>query len=253
MDFPKTPKIPLTADPRLMIIFSKPKQGKTTSLSLLPNNLILDLEEGSDHVGGLTMKANSFKELVEIKNAMIEQEIVYDYITIDTTTALEDYACDLAKIMYQNTPMGKDWGKPDKNGKIKSGQDHILKLPNGAGYLYLRDAFQAIVKGFKPFAKKCVILSGHVNDKLVNKNGEEVTEMQLDLAGKLARIMYSKADAVGLLYRKDNKVFLNFNGGGDAIIEARTEHLAGKEILLTEKVEGKIIANWDKVFLELNK
>ena len=99
--------------------------------------------------------------------------------------------------------------------------------------------FQMIVNGFKPFAKKCLILSGHVNDKLINKDGEEVSEMQLDLAGKLARIMYSKADAVGLMHRKGNKVFINFDGGGEAIVEARAEHLAGKEILLTEKLEDR--------------
>lgn len=253
--FPTEPKEPLTVDPKLAIFFSKPKVGKTKALSMLKNNLILDLEEGSDHVGGMVVKANSFKELVNVKAEMVRQGIVYDYLTIDTTTALEDYACELAKTLYQETAMGATWGLPDiKTGKIKKGQTHILQLPNGGGYLYLRDAFQMIVNGFKPFAKKCLILSGHVNDKLINKDGEEVSEMQLDLAGKLARIMYSKADAVGLMHRKGNKVFINFDGGGEAIVEARAEHLAGKEILLTEKLEdGTFVSHWDKIFLELDK
>lgn len=117
-------------------------------------------------------------------------------------------------------------------------------------YLYLREAFLQVVEGFKPLAGKCLILSGHVADKMVNKNGEEVSEMTLDLTGKLGRIVYSRADAVGFLYREKNKCILNFNGGGDAIVEARPEHLAGKTFTLTEKTDKGIISNWDQIFLK---
>lgn len=246
MELPKTPSAPITRNPQFMIIFSKPKAGKTTALSMLENNLIIDLENGSDFVGGLKLKADSLKDLGEIKKALKEEAdkgFKYDYITIDTATALEDLSGPLAIKLYKNTPMGVNYGN-------KAGEDDVKKLPNGAGYLYLREAFLQIIEEFKPLAGKCLILLGHVSDKMVNKNGEEVSEMSLDLTGKLGRIVYSRADAIGFLYREDNKCILNFNGGGDAIIEARPEHLAGQTFVLTEKVEGKLVSHWDKIFLK---
>lgn len=237
---------PITRDPKTLILYSRPKIGKTSALSLLPNNLIIDLEEGSDHVGGLIIKANNFTELRQVKDALIKNKDAgtqYDYITLDTTSALEECAKELAGILYKNTPMGKAWKGLD-----------ITDLPNGAGYKFLRDAFIMIVNQFKPLAKKCLILSGHVKDKLVAKDGEEVITAELDLTGKLSSIMCSKVDAICILNRKDGVVIANFNGNGDAIIEARADHLSGKEIVLTEKQDdGSIKANWDKVFLELNK
>jgi transcription termination factor Rho len=45
-----TGKVPAQAlSPRNLIIFSKPKTGKTTLLSQLDNCLILDLEQGSKY------------------------------------------------------------------------------------------------------------------------------------------------------------------------------------------------------------
>ena len=40
-------------NPKKLIIFSKPKSGKTTTLAQLEDNLIVDLEGGSDFVDAL--------------------------------------------------------------------------------------------------------------------------------------------------------------------------------------------------------
>lgn len=134
MEFPKEPKKPLTVDPRTLIIFSKPKQGKTTALSLLEGNLIVDLEDGSDHVGGLTIKANNFAELSNVLKELKAQNVTYPYITLDTTTALEEMSNVLAVKLYQKTTMGKSFGKINVNGKLVDDPNaDVKKLPNGAG------------------------------------------------------------------------------------------------------------------------
>jgi len=74
-------------------------------------------------------------------------------------------------------------------------------------------------------------------------------ELEMDLSGKLKRVMAAKADAIGYLYRKDNQTFLNFNGGGDTIIEARSPHLTNKEFLLVEKSEKGFTNNWSQIFI----
>lgn len=253
--FPTKVKVPLTQDPRTLIVYSKPKQGKTSALALLKDNLLIDLEDGSDHVGGLTIKAKNFEELTRVMIELKKQNITYPYITLDTTTALEEMAGKLAIILYRKTAMGKNFGKiKGSSGNLIDDPDaNIVKLPNGGGYLYAREAFQQIVNSFKPFATKCLILAGHVNDKMIEKDGKEITELQLDLTGKLARIMCSKVDAIGLLYREKDKVYVNFDGGDNTVCEARAEHLTGKTILLTEKIDGKIVAHWDDIFVELEK
>ena len=53
IELPKT-KIPAaTQDPKYLILFGLPKVGKTTILSTLENNLILDTESGSDYIDAL--------------------------------------------------------------------------------------------------------------------------------------------------------------------------------------------------------
>lgn len=53
-----------------------------------------------------------------------------------------------------------------------------------------------------------LILIGHTKDKMINKNGEDMTEMSLDLVGKLGDIICGEADAVGFMYRKVMKQLL---------------------------------------------
>jgi hypothetical protein len=134
-------------------------------------------------------------------------------------------------------------------GKDFKGGD-MRQLPMGQGYGHLRNAFSYILDTFTPLCD-CLILLAHCNEKQINKDGKEMFEMELDLAGKLRRTISAKADAIGFLYRKDNKTIVNFNGGGDAIIEARSPHLANKEFVLAEKdlKTGQFINNWNQIFI----
>lgn len=227
--------------PNFMIIFSKPKAGKTTALSLLENNLIIDLEKGSRFVDALKVEVSTIQELLKVADAIKEAGNPYKYVTLDTATKLEDdIIMPLAIRIYKNTPMGKDYQGDD-----------IRKLPNGAGYLYLREAFKYVIDKFKDSCRT-VILTAHCVEKQIDKEGKEMFELEMDLSGKLKRIISADADAIGYLTRKGTQTYLNFNGGGDAIIEARSEHLAGKEFLLVEKDEktGKFINHWDQIFID---
>jgi len=116
--------------------------------------------------------------------------------------------------------------------------------------LYIREAFKNVIDRF---AEVCdtLILVAHCAEKQIEKEGKEMFELEMDLAGKLKRIIASKADAIGYLYRKGNQTLLNFNGGGDAIIEARSAHLSNKEFVLLEKdpATGKFTHNWNQIFI----
>jgi hypothetical protein len=129
--------------------------------------------------------------------------------------------------------------------------DNVLKLPNGAGYLYLREAFFKIIDYVETLVPEdgSIILVGHLSDKMVESNGKEVSAVDLDLSGKIKSLVCSKADAIGLLYRIGNQVKLNFKTTDQITCGARPPHLKNQEIIITEMVEDKLVSYWDKVFL----
>jgi len=235
----------ISQSPKNMIIFSKPKVGKTTLLSQLDNCLIIDLEDGSDYVDALKVKASSVADIKEIGEAIIKADKPYKYIALDTITALETICIPYAEQLYSKSPMGAAWFE---KGKPKYGS--ILNMPNGAGYPWLRQAFEKVIGYVKTLAPH-IILIGHIKDILLEKGGSEFSALDLDLTGKLKRISTSQSDAVGYLYRKGNQNILSFKTSDEVSCGARPEHLRNKEIVISEmKEDGSIQSNWDKIYID---
>ena len=63
LKLPKKKTKALRKSPKNMVIYGPPKIGKTTALAKLDNCLILDLEDGSDMVDALKIKATNLNEL----------------------------------------------------------------------------------------------------------------------------------------------------------------------------------------------
>nr|UVX34819.1 MAG: AAA domain protein [Bacteriophage sp.] len=228
---------------RFLIIFGKPKAGKTTLASKLDNNLIVDLEGGSEFLEALAVQARSVKDLGDIANAIREEikstgKKPYKYITLDNASRLEEICLSYAATLYRQTPMGKNY----------SGND-VRTLPNGSGYMYLQQAVRKVIDMFRDLCDNFILI-GHLKDKMINKEGEELSEMSLDLVGKLANIICGEADAVGYVYRKKNETHISFEGGDNSVREARAPHLRGKNIVIAESDENNNIkVYWDKIYL----
>nr|UVM81938.1 MAG: AAA domain protein [Bacteriophage sp.] len=228
---------------RFLIIFGKPKAGKTTLASKLDNNLIIDLEGGSEFLEALAVQARSVKDLGDIANAIREEikstgKKPYKYITLDNASRLEEICLSYAATLYRQTPMGKNY----------LGND-VRTLPNGSGYMYLQQAVRKVIDMFRDLCDNFILI-GHLKDKMINKEGEELSEMSLDLVGKLANIICGEADAVGYVYRKKNETHISFEGGDNSVREARAPHLRGKNIVIAESDENNNIkVYWDKIYL----
>lgn len=223
-------------NPKRLVIYSKPKTGKTTSFAGLEGNLIIDLENGSDYVNATKIKATSLAELREIGDKIKASGKPYKYVTIDTVTALEDMVKPLALKNYMETPIGKNFKEND-----------VLKLPNGAGYMWLREAFFQVLNYIDTFAEH-IILSGHIKDKQVDDKGEMVMAANIDLTGKIKSLICANADAIGYMFRKDNKTILSFISSDEITCGARPAHLRNKEIVVAEEVNGQIITNWEEIY-----
>jgi len=224
-------------NPKRLIIYSKPKTGKTTAFAGLADNLIMDLENGSDYVEALKINVNSLQELLETGKAIKEAGCPYKYVTIDTVTALEEMVAPLAIKLYKQTSMGKNYDG-----------DNVLTLPNGAGYLYIRQAFFQVLDFIDTLAPH-IILSGHIKDKQVDDKGEMVMSANIDLTGKIKSLICANADAIGYMFRRGNQSILSFKTNDEVTCGARPEHLRNEEILISEMNEkGKLVFHWDKVY-----
>jgi len=232
MELPKAKVKASRKSPKNMIIYGAPKIGKTTVLSKLDNCLIIDLEDGSDMVDALKVKAHSLKDLQAIGSAIIKEGRPYKYIAIDTISKLEEWCEGHAKQIYMKTPMGKNF---DKNNPGAS----VLSLPNGAGYLYLRLAYKEWIDKLNKLADH-VILVGHLKDKMLEKKGKEVAVKDLDLTGKIKQITCTNSDAIGYIYREGTDTMISFDSLDDIAAGTRCAHLKGKAMPL----------KWSEIFID---
>ena len=243
-----------TQSPKNLIIFSKPKVGKTALLAYLDNCLIIDLESGTDYVDALKIKASSVEDIKNIGEEIKKAGNPYTYIALDTITALEEICIPYAELLYSKKAMGKSWFKQTADGKLardsgKAQYGNILNLPNGAGYSYLREAMTKIIEYVKTLAPR-IILVGHIKDVLLEKSGGEFSSGDLDLTGKMKRIVTSQSDAIGYLYRKGNQNILSFATNDSIVCGARPEHLRNKEVIISEMTDKGLVTSWDKVYID---
>lgn len=254
-------------NPRLLVLFGKPKSGKSTLMASLDNNLIIDLEDGYKALSVMSVVAKDAYALFDVKKALAEAmeknggKYPYKFITIDNATRLEEIALPYAAAMYRKTTMGASWGllkdprtgltKKDEKGKnVIDPNADVRLLPQGAGYLYLRKAVRELIDMFKPFCET-LILVAHVKDRQINKNGKEMSEMAVDLAGKLGDIICGEADAIGYIYRDGKNTVVSFEGGDNTIREARPIHLRGKSfIVATSDDSNNVNVDMSKLFLQ---
>lgn len=239
-----TSKVPATStNPQYLVLYGLPKAGKTSAVAQLENNLIVDLEGGSKFIDALAIQARTINDLGEIAQAIrAKNEEVghkfYKHITIDNATRLEDICMSYACTLYRKTELGKNWKGDD-----------VTTLSRGAGYKYLRDAVKKVIDMFKDLCDEFILI-GHVKDSITEKEGQEVNAKEIDLVGKLGRIVCGLADAVGYVYRKNNETHISFKSGGDGTsMEARARHIAGKDIVIaTGNEDGSITTYWDRVY-----
>ena len=265
IELPTERSVVETYNPKLLIIFGKPKSGKSSFVAAIDDNLIIDLEDGYRALSVMKVQARTAKDIQEIRDAILKKgkelkKAPYRFITIDNATRLEEMSIPLAAELYRQTPMGSSWGlltdakgmpvKDSKTGKVMvDPKADVRQLANGAGWLYMRKAIRQLVDMFKPLCESLILVC-HVKDKQIKKNGEEMSEMAVDLAGKSADIICGEADAVGYLYREGNKTYLSFEGGDNTIREARSPHLRGKKLIVAESNENnEVVFNTSEVFI----
>lgn len=266
-ELPKTRSSVENYNPRLLVLLGRPKAGKSSLMASLENNLVLDCEDGYRSLSVLKVQVRTAKDFFDVR-ALLDAQMKetgkkpYRFITIDNATRLEEYSLSYAAKLYRSTSMGAGWGMlKDKNGMpiLKDGKPvvdpkaDVRTLPQGGGYTYVRKAVKELIMMFLPYCETLILVT-HVKDKQIRKDGKEMNEMSVDLAGKTADIICGEADAIGLVYREGNKTYISFEGGDDTIKEARPIHLRGKKFCVAESDEqNNLKIDMSAIFLDADK
>lgn len=183
--------------------------------------------------------------MYKIAKALKEEEHNFKFVTIDTVTALEDIALELACKRAKET-------NPNFSGDVKD----LFALPYGAGYVAQRNAVKEIIGWFEKVSPN-IILTGHVKEKSLIEGGTDLNVKSLDLGGKLSNILSANSDAICYVYRdaENGNLMANFGDMNSVLCGARMPHLAGKTILLAERVQNDgnfdIVTHWENIYPSL--
>jgi hypothetical protein len=227
---------------KFISIYANPKTGKTAMCAELNNALFLTFEKGIDYHEVDYLDCSDASRLAESLSFISKNKEVinnYDYIVIDTLTAME--------LVFDNT----FFYQKDKQASLLEKSNPggpVTALPNGLGWGLLRTKILAFLDFLKEF-KSTIIILAHIKDKLVNRDtGEIIQSAEIEARGKLGAIICSYSDAVGKLYRdKNNDLILSFRKDeiNDAKLGCRLESLDSKEFNLGKP--GSLGINLQKV------
>jgi hypothetical protein len=128
----------------------------------------------------------------------------------------------------------------------------VTQLPNGSGWSFLRQGVEMLVD-LVASATDNLIICGHVKDTALSE-GVEGSVKDLDLGGKLKRILSAKSDAIGFVHRdEDSNLCIQFGTNGEVLTGARPSHLANKDIVVAERNEdGTFTPHWERIYPSLN-
>jgi len=238
-------------DPTTLVLFGGTKQGKTTLVANLENNLIIDLEGGTRYYECLAIDVPKVIEdegkssweviksiIIDLKKYKEDNgKNKYKFITLDTAGVLEDMLMPYAIALYKAEPRNKNY-----QGK------NLRTVPNGAGWAYIREAFFNVLSMFNLYCDSLIIVA-HTKAKTINKKGQELDVTDIDVSGKMSQMLAAKAEAIGLVYRKDNKTIVSFKGEELVVSGARPKHLKEQELVICESDKDlNLTFHWDKIF-----
>ena len=203
----------VSQNPKVMLLYGAPKVGKTTALSQLEDCLIIDTEGGANMVDGYGMEANNREHLIEILKAAKDGHD-YKYVAIDTIDKVATWA---EKTVCQEE-------------NVSAVQD----LAFGKGFALVREKVLNTVSALKEIFPHVIIIGHRKWARAVVDSKAIVEPESLDLTGKLKNMLMADCDAIGYVYRDDEKGDLMVSFKGNEALEAgsRSPHLRGKEIEL---------------------
>ena len=211
----------VSKNPKVMLLYGAPKVGKTTALSQLDDCLIIDTEQGAGMIEGYIEEANNRDELIEILQQAKDGHD-YKYVAIDTIDKIADWA--------------------EKTVCAEEGVTAIADLAYGKGFALVREKVLNTIKIMKEIFPHVIVIGHRKWARAIVDSKAIVEPESLDLTGKLKNMLMADCDAIGYVYRDEEKGKLMVSFKANEALEAgsRSPHLRGKEIEL----------KWNQIYKE---
>ena len=216
MALKKVKRKAVSNNPKTMLLYGAPKVGKTTALSKLDNCLIIDTEGGANMIEGYVESVKDRAELITLlKEAQDGQE--FKYVAIDTIDRVATWA--------------------DKAVCEEEGVTAVQDLPFGKGFGLVREKVLNTIHFLKEIFPHVIIIGHRKWARAVVDSKAIVEPESLDLTGKLKNMLMADCDAIGYVYRDEDKGKLMVSFKANEALEAgsRSPHLRGKEMELNWK------------------
>ena len=213
MTLKKVKRKAISDNPKKLLLYGAPKVGKTTALSQLKDCLIIDTEGGANMIDGYIETVKTREELIELLQEA-QKGHDYKYVAIDTIDRIATWA--EKSVCKEENVVG------------------IADLPFGKGFGLVREKVLNTVSILKDIFPHVIII-GHRKWARAIVDGKSIVEPEsLDLTGKLKNMLMADCDAIGYVYRDDEKDNLMVTFKANDALEAgsRSPHLRGKEMQL---------------------
>lgn len=231
-----------------LLIYGQSKVGKTTSTSLIPNSINLDLEEGTKFI-----KCNKINilEMTKSKNGMEALREVYLYFKENFIgKPTDDFPYDT--IIIDTIDVIEKWAGEEVANE--NDVEHYTDVPYGAGYSILRDKITNLLESFVNLGLSVVVIA-HRKKSIVGEKDNMINVRDVDLTGKLKNFLFAWADAIGYMSRKyeeDTSItVLSFKNESTEYLEGgcRIQNLEGKDIdiIKMDKDKNVIKNNWNNI------
>lgn len=186
-------------------------------------------------------KASIFSDLIALINDML-----FPITAWDTVTHMQDLNIDAALGRYNS-----QFDDPDKR------RDDIRLVDRWGGVKYIRNNFAGIKLFIESYASPFQIWSAHIKERkaIYEKGHEEISAVDMALDGIMSTTFTAAASAVGILYRKEDGVYLDFKKRDETDLGSRCSHLGERVIKIADTLldnESIPKTYWKEIYPELN-
>jgi hypothetical protein len=201
----------ISINPQLLLMYGAPKVGKSTMLSKLDDCLIVDTERGANMLEGYIENVNNRDELIELLMQLKDsKDVKYKYIALDTIDKVAEWA--------------------EQRVCEEEGVRSLSDLAFGKGYGLMREKVSKTIEAFLGVTEHLIIVGHRKPAYAVTEGNPIVIPESLDMTGKLKNIIMSRCDAIGYVFREENKLMVSFQSNEAIEAGSRCEHLKGKII-----------------------
>jgi hypothetical protein len=122
--------------------------------------------------------------------------------------------------------------------------------PRVSKYAFTREAMTKVIEYVKTLSPRLILVC-HLKETMLEKAGAEFTSNEIDLTGKVKRILTSQSDAIGYMYRKSGNInVISFATSDSVACGARPKHLSNAEIEISQLKDGVLTTHWEKIYID---